>query len=83
MKVVLDTNVLVSGIFFGGIPGKVVDAWLHEKFVAYITPLIYEEYLRTIDEICLKAHPVVERDWPVLFPEMCLMISDKQLLNIL
>jgi len=28
VKVVLDTNVLMSGIFFGGSPAKVLDAWL-------------------------------------------------------
>ncbi len=26
MRVVLDTNVLISGVFFGGLPGKIVDA---------------------------------------------------------
>ena len=78
MRVVLDTNVLVSGIFFGGIPGEVVDAWLNERLTAYITPLIYEEYLRTLDEIRLKARPLIERDWPVLLPELCLMIPDER-----
>ncbi len=78
MKVVLDTNVLVSGIFFGGIPGKVVDAWLNERFIAYITPFIYQEYLRTIDEIRLKIRPLINRDWPVLLPELCPMIPDER-----
>ena len=27
MKVVLDTNVFVSGVFFGGPPGSVLAAW--------------------------------------------------------
>ncbi len=27
MKAVLDTNVLISGIFFGGPPGQILDAW--------------------------------------------------------
>ncbi len=27
MKVILDTNVLVSEIFFGGVPGRIIDAW--------------------------------------------------------
>ena len=27
MKVVLDTNVFVSGVFFGGTPGRVLEAW--------------------------------------------------------
>lgn len=27
MRVVLDTNVVVSGVFFGGVPGKILSAW--------------------------------------------------------
>jgi predicted nucleic acid-binding protein len=27
IRVVLDTNVLVSGLLFGGTPGKLVDLW--------------------------------------------------------
>lgn len=26
MKIVIDTNVLISGVFFGGFPGKVLNA---------------------------------------------------------
>ncbi len=48
MKVVLDTNVLVSGIFFGGQPEKILNAWLQEKFAVYATPSILSEYLRVI-----------------------------------
>jgi predicted nucleic acid-binding protein len=27
VRVVLDTNVLVSGVFFGGRPGELLEAW--------------------------------------------------------
>lgn len=27
MRVVVDTNVLMSGIFFGGVPGRILGAW--------------------------------------------------------
>ena len=80
MRVVLDTNVLISGIYFGGIPGRIVDAWLDVKFTACITPSIYEEYLKVIDRFSKKGtSPIVERDWPTLLPEICYMISDQRL----
>jgi putative PIN family toxin of toxin-antitoxin system len=47
VRAVLDTNVLVSGIFFGGPPGAVLDAWAHRRFEFLLTPLIFDEYLRT------------------------------------
>ena len=33
IKVILDTNVLISGIFWGGNPGKIISLWLNEKLL--------------------------------------------------
>ena len=80
MRVVLDTNIIVSGIYFGGIPGRIVDAWLDVEFTACMSPSIYEEYLKVIDRFGRKgASPIVQRDWPTLLPEICYMISDQKL----
>ncbi len=46
MKVILDTNVLVSGIYFGGVPGQIVDAWSEDVLSLVLTPGILEEYAR-------------------------------------
>lgn len=51
MNVVLDTNVFVSGIFFGGIPYKVLDAWRREKFTLVASVEILAEYQRIADEL--------------------------------
>lgn len=42
MIVVLDTNVLVSGIFFHGPPAAILDAWVGRRFDVYATPMIME-----------------------------------------
>ena len=34
MKVVLNTNVLVSGIFFGGVPGRILEGSYDFKIVS-------------------------------------------------
>jgi putative PIN family toxin of toxin-antitoxin system len=47
VRVVLDTNVLVSGIFFSGVPGRVLEAWADERFELVLSPAIFDEYLRT------------------------------------
>jgi len=31
MKIVLDTNVLISGIYFSGPPGEILQAWRSRK----------------------------------------------------
>ena len=51
MRVVLDTNVLVSGLFFGGISRAVLEAWATGRFELVVSPLIVDEYLRTCDRL--------------------------------
>jgi putative PIN family toxin of toxin-antitoxin system len=51
VKVILDTNVLISGIFFGGQPRAVLDAWAEARFRLLLSPLIFDEYVRTCDRL--------------------------------
>jgi hypothetical protein len=32
MRVVLDTNVLISALFFAGLPSRILAAWIDERF---------------------------------------------------
>ena len=43
MIVTVDTNVLVSGVFFGGISGKIVTAAREGVFTLAMTPLLLSE----------------------------------------
>ena len=59
MRVVIDTNVFVSGVFFGGPPGRVLTAWRDGEIEMFVTREIVEEYVRVGHE--LAAHfPAVE-----------------------
>ena len=51
MKAVLDTNVLVSGLFFGGLPRAILDAWAKGNFELCVSPSIFDEYLEVCDRI--------------------------------
>jgi putative PIN family toxin of toxin-antitoxin system len=46
VKVVLDTNVLVSGLLFGGVPGRILTAWSTSAIRLVISPPILEECRR-------------------------------------
>jgi uncharacterized protein len=59
VKAVLDTNVLVSGIFFGGPPRAVLDAWAAARFELIVSPLMVDEYVRTCDRLS-QSHPDLE-----------------------
>ena len=64
MKVVLDTNVLISGIFFSGPPSDILTAWSEGYFEIVISLEILQEYRRVVEEIEAK-YPEVEAQ-PVL-----------------
>ena len=43
MRIVVDTNVLISGVFFGGMPRKVLSAVINKDITACATEEIVEE----------------------------------------
>ncbi len=51
MKVILDTNVLISGIFFGGYPYRILDAWRKGKIELVLSEEIFDEYQRVVQEL--------------------------------
>jgi len=46
MRVVLDTNVFISGIFFSGPPSRIVKAWANQSFQIVLSQQILDEYQR-------------------------------------
>lgn len=51
MKAILDTNVLISGIFFSGVPYEILAAWRDDKIELIISPEILQEYRRVGEEM--------------------------------
>lgn len=46
MRVILDTNVFISGIFFSGPPYQIIKAWRDGQMKLVISPEILAEYQR-------------------------------------
>ena len=59
MKIVLDTNVFISGIFFAGPPYEVLKAWRDGQIQILISEEIIEEY-RRVGELLSKQFPGIE-----------------------
>lgn len=49
-RVVLDTNIVVSA-FWGGLPGKVVRAWIEERYTLPISAPILTEYKDVLERL--------------------------------
>lgn len=46
MKIVVDTNVFISGVFFSGPPYQILKLWQERKIQILITSEIFDEYKR-------------------------------------
>ena len=54
MKIVLDTNVFISGIFFHGPPAQILEAWKKSKIQIVLSKEIIEEYQRVAETLAEK-----------------------------
>jgi predicted nucleic acid-binding protein len=48
LKVILDTNVLISGVYFGGYPYRILEAWNNNRLTLIVSREILDEYPRTM-----------------------------------
>jgi putative PIN family toxin of toxin-antitoxin system len=76
MRVVIDTNVFVSGIFWKGPPAKLLEAWRDRQIEIVLTPAILSEYQRVGLELS-RQFPQVELS-PIIeaVAMRCHMIQD-------
>lgn len=51
MKIVIDTNVVISGIFFNGFPRRIIEAVVDDKLEAFTSEDIILEYQEIISEM--------------------------------
>ncbi len=51
MRVAIDTNVLVSGVFWKGPPSAVLQAWREGRIEIVLSPSILDEYRRVALEL--------------------------------
>jgi putative PIN family toxin of toxin-antitoxin system len=59
VKVVLDTNVYISGIFFTGPPYQILEAWRDARIQIVVSPDILEEYQR-VGETLASQFPYID-----------------------
>ena len=63
MKLIIDTNVFVSGIFFSGHPYEILNAWRHGRVILVISPHILYEYRRVGEELAREFPSVDLEPW--------------------
>lgn len=54
IKAILDTNVVISGIFWKGAPFQILKAWQEQRFRLAISLPLLDEYHRVLEEMTRK-----------------------------
>ena len=62
MRIVVDTNVLISGVFFGGMPRKVLSAVISREITACATEEIIDEYNEIVREMISRKQGHLNKD---------------------
>ena len=67
IRAVVDTNITVSALLFGGLPFKIVQAALSKKFIRVTSPFLIEEAERVMssDKFGLTAHEMKTLTSPI------------------
>ena len=76
MRVVVDTNVFVSGVFFAGIPGKILEAWRDGRITLVTSPKILDEYRRVGDLLSARYEGVDLQPFLSLVATAGLVVED-------
>ena len=63
MRAVLDTNVIMSAVFFGGVPFDVLNAWHNGEFELVVSKAVMSEYREIAERMKAKFPAVAPEMW--------------------
>jgi len=75
VKLVVDTNVFISGVFFSGPPYEILNAWRHGVVQLVISPEIIEEYQATGQELASRFPDVDITPWIELIATLGILVK--------
>jgi len=82
MRIVIDTNVVISGTFFGGYPRKVLEAVVTKEFEACATPEITAEYAEITDEMIVRKQGSLRKELLIPFIAELTLIDSSSVIAI-
>ena len=61
MRIVIDTNVVIQGVFFGSAPRRILSAVVNRELEAVASPEIVDEYQEIVDEMIDRKQGKLDR----------------------
>ena len=78
MKIVIDTNVMISAMFFGGKPRKLIDLLIKGRVAAYANGPILSEYREASEDFARKYHKPVSIPLPKIIGKLCCIDTETE-----
>ena len=82
MRIVIDTNIVISAIFFGGVPRKIIEAVVNKMIDACATPEITVEYQEIIQEMISRKQGHLRMDLFNLYLEKLRILESKTRIHV-
>jgi putative PIN family toxin of toxin-antitoxin system len=82
MKVVLDTNVFISGIFWKGSSNKVITSWKEGKFTQVTSLEIISEIIKVLKDFKIRLSDDMIREWADLIVRNSIIVKPKERVSI-
>ena len=76
MRIVIDTNILISGVFFRGKERDLLELWFSGKFNVICTEEIFEEYLEVLTRFTVKSGENKHQEITGIIAKNCLFIKN-------
>lgn len=83
MKLVIDTNVVISGIFWKGPPNKILIDWFDGKYEVFISAAILTEYDKVLKRMKSGLTPEEIQEWIELIITHSSITAPLEQLNII
>jgi uncharacterized protein len=84
MRVVLDTNVFISGIFWeGNFCSQIIDKWKNRKFELVSSREILEEFVNTLKNFKIQMPEDMIEEWKYLIIKNSIMVEPTIKLEII
>ncbi|MDP6845958.1 MAG: putative toxin-antitoxin system toxin component, PIN family [Candidatus Nanoarchaeia archaeon] len=83
MRVVLDTNIFISGIFWeGNYCSQIIDTWRAGKIMLVSSLEMVQEFLETIRDFKIEMPEAMIQEWRTMIVENSVMVVSTEKLDI-
>ena len=83
MRIVLDTNIFVSGIFWKGSSHKIIANWREGKFILVTSLEAVSEIIKVLKDFKIKLSDTMVKEWVDLIVRNSILVEPKEKIVII